>query len=207
MLDDPEATLADLMEHVKGPDFPTKGIIMGRSGIRAAYATGRGRLMVRARHEFEEFGKDRTRIIITEIPYQVNKRHAHQEHGRPGGGQAPGGHLRHPGRVRPRTACASSSSSSGTPTPRWCSTACSPRPSCRPPSPSICWPWWTTSPSPSILSLRHILDEYLAFQEEVIIRRTKYDLRKAQERAHLLEGLLVAQDNIDEVIQIIRTEL
>ena len=74
VLDDPECTLADLMEHVKGPDFPTKGIIMGRSGIRAAYATGRGRLMVRARHEFEEFGKDRTRIVITEIPYQVNKR-------------------------------------------------------------------------------------------------------------------------------------
>ena len=74
VLDNPEAELSDLMEHVKGPDFPTRGIIMGRSGIRAAYATGRGRVVVRARHEFEEFGKDRTRIIITEIPYQVNKR-------------------------------------------------------------------------------------------------------------------------------------
>ena len=74
VLDDPNATLSDLMEHVKGPDFPTKGIIMGRSGIRAAYATGRGRLMVRARHEFEEFGNGRTRIIFTELPYQVNKR-------------------------------------------------------------------------------------------------------------------------------------
>ncbi|MBP0981115.1 MAG: DNA gyrase subunit A, partial [Oscillospiraceae bacterium] len=74
VLDNPEATLADLMQHVKGPDFPTKGIIMGRSGIRAAYATGRGKITVRARTEFEEFGKDRTRIIVTELPYQVNKR-------------------------------------------------------------------------------------------------------------------------------------
>ncbi len=74
VLDNPEAELCDLMEHIKGPDFPTKGIIMGRSGIRAAYATGRGRLCVRARTEFEEFGKDRVRIIVTEIPYQVNKR-------------------------------------------------------------------------------------------------------------------------------------
>ena len=74
VLDDPEATLGDLMEHVQGPDFPTRGIIMGRAGIRAAYATGRGKITVRARHEFEEFGKDRTRIIITELPYQVNKR-------------------------------------------------------------------------------------------------------------------------------------
>ncbi len=74
VLDDPNASLSDLMEHIKGPDFPTKGIIMGRSGIRAAYATGRGRIVVRARHEFEEFGHDRTRIVITELPYQVNKR-------------------------------------------------------------------------------------------------------------------------------------
>ena len=74
VLDHPESTLSDLMEHIKGPDFPTRAIIMGRSGIRAAYATGRGRITVRARHEFEEFGKDRTRIVITEIPYQVNKR-------------------------------------------------------------------------------------------------------------------------------------
>ena len=74
VLDDPEATLADLMQHISGPDFPTKAIIMGRSGIRAAYATGKGRLTLRARHVFEEFGQDRTRIIITELPYQVNKR-------------------------------------------------------------------------------------------------------------------------------------
>src|SRR5699024_9888820 len=74
VLDNPEAQLSDLMQYIKGPDFPTRGIIMGRSGIRAAYATGRGRVVMRARHEFEEFGNGRTRIIITEIPYQVNKR-------------------------------------------------------------------------------------------------------------------------------------
>ena len=74
VLDNPDATLSDLMAHVSGPDFPTKGIIMGRSGIRAAYATGRGRIVIRARHEFEEFGQGRIRIIITELPYQVNKR-------------------------------------------------------------------------------------------------------------------------------------
>ncbi len=74
VLDDPEATLSDLMQHVTGPDFPTKGIIMGRAGIRAAYATGRGKIVLRARTEFEDFGKDRVRIIVTELPYQVNKR-------------------------------------------------------------------------------------------------------------------------------------
>ena len=74
VLDNPEATLYDLMQHITGPDFPTKGIIMGRSGIRAAYATGRGKIILRARTEFEEFGRDRTRIIVTELPYQVNKR-------------------------------------------------------------------------------------------------------------------------------------
>ena len=74
VLDNPEATLYDLMQHVTGPDFPTKGIIMGRSGIRAAYATGRGKIILRARTEFEEFGRARTRIIVTELPYQVNKR-------------------------------------------------------------------------------------------------------------------------------------
>ena len=74
VLDNPDAELSDLMQHIQGPDFPTKGIIMGRSGIRAAYATGRGRIVIRARHEFEEFGHDRMRIIITELPYQVNKR-------------------------------------------------------------------------------------------------------------------------------------
>ena len=142
VLDNPEAELSDLMEHVKGPDFPTRGIIMGRSGIRAAYATGRGRVTVRARTEFEEYGRnhERTRIIVTELPYQVNKRmliaaiaeqvKEKKLEASPTSGTSP-----------TATVCASSSNSSTTPTPRWSSTTCSPKPSCRPPSPSTCWPW------------------------------------------------------------------
>ena len=204
VLDDPEATLADLMQHVKGPDFPTRGIIMGRSGIRAAYATGRGRLVIRARHEFEEFGKDRTRIVITEIPYQVNKRMliksmAEQvedkrlegisdirdesdrngmriviELKRDANAQVVLNRLFNQTQLQTTFAINMLA-------------------------------LVQNQSQPKILSLRHIIDEYLAFQEEIIVRRTRYDLRKAQERAHLLEGLLVAQDNIDEVIKIIRS--
>ena len=164
VLDDPNASLADLMEHIKGPDFPTKGIIMGRSGIRAAYATGRGRIVVRARHEFEEFGHDRTRIVITELPYQVNKRTL----------------------IKVLNRLFSQSQLQTTFSINMLALV-------------------DNQHQPKILSLRHIIDEYLAFQEEIIIRRTRYDLKKAQERAHLLEGLLIAQDNIDEVIKIIRS--
>jgi len=204
VLDDPEATLGDLMQHVTGPDFPTKGIIMGRSGIRAAYATGRGRLVIRARHEFEEFGKDRTRIIITEIPYQVNKRMliksmAEQvedkrlegisdirdesdrngmriviELKRDANAQVVLNRLFNQTQLQTTFAINMLALVQNQSQPR-------------------------------ILSLRHIIDEYLDFQKEIIVRRTRYDLRKAQERAHLLEGLLIAQDNIDEVIKIIRS--
>ena len=205
VLDDPEATLADLMQHVKGPDFPTRGIIMGRSGIRAAYATGRGRVVVRARTEFEEFGRDkRTRIIVTELPYQVNKRQlirniADQVHEKRIEGisdlrdETDRNGMRivielkrdaNPqvvlNRLFAQTAMQSSFSIN-------------------------MLALVNNQTQPKILSLRHILDEYLAFQENLIVRRTKFDLRKAEERAHLLEGLLIAQDNIDEVIHIIRT--
>mgnify|MGYP000458818646 FL=1 len=205
VLDDPEATLADLMQHVKGPDFPTRGIIMGRSGIRAAYATGRGRVVVRARTEFEEFGRDkRTRIIVTELPYQVNKRQlirniADQVHEKRIEGisdlrdETDRNGMRivielkrdaNPqvvlNRLFAQTAMQSSFSIN-------------------------MLALVNNQTQPKILSLRHILDEYLAFQEDLIVRRTKFDLRKAEERAHLLEGLLIAQDNIDEVIHIIRT--
>ena len=206
VLDDPECTLADLMEHVKGPDFPTKGIIMGRSGIRAAYATGRGRLMVRARHEFEEFGKDRTRIVITEIPYQVNKRQLIKNMA----DQVEDKRLEGISDIRDE------SDRNGMRIVIELK---------RDANPQVVLnrlfaqtQLQTTFAinmlalvevdgklQPRILSLRHILDQYIAYQEQVIIRRTKYDLRKAQERAHLLEGLLVAQDNIDEVIHIIRS--
>ena len=204
VLDDPEVTISDLMDHVSGPDFPTGGIIMGRSGIRAAYATGRGKVVVRARTEFEEFGKDRVRIIVTELPYQVNKRQLikaiaeqvkdkrlegisdlRDETDRNGmrvvielkkdaNPQVVLNNLFH------QTALQSSFG-------------------------VIMLALVDNQKQPKILSLRQIIDEYLAHQMEVLTRRTEFDLRKAQERAHLLEGLLIAQDNIDEVIRIIRT--
>ena len=204
VLDDPEATLQDLMQHITGPDFPTRGIIMGRSGIRQAYATGRGKVVVRARTEFEEHGQGRTRIIVTELPYQVNKRQLikniadqvrekrlegisdlRDETDRNGMRMVielkrdanPQVVLN---RLFAQTALQSSFSIN-------------------------MLALVNNQTQPKILSLRHILDEYLTFQEEVIVRRTRFDLRKAQERAHLLEGLLIAQDNIDEVIRIIRS--
>ncbi len=206
VIDDPECTLADLMEDLHGPDFPTRGIIMGRSGIRAAYATGRGRITVRARTEFEEFGKDRTRIIVTEIPYQVNKRMLIKNMA----DQVEDKRLEGISDIRDET------DRNGMRVVIELK---------RDANPQVVLnrlfaqtQLQTTFAinmlalvevngklQPKILSLRHILDEYIAYQEQVIIRRTKFDLKKAQERAHLLEGLLVAQDNIDEVIHIIRT--
>ena len=204
ILDDPEATLADLMQHIKGPDFPTRGIIMGRSGIRAAYETGRGRVVVRGRTDFEEYGHDRIRIIISELPYQVNKKNlveniAEQVKEKRLEGisdlrdESDRNGMRivielkkdaNPqvvlNRLFAQTALQSSFSVN-------------------------MLALVDNQTQPKILSLRHVLDEYLTFQEEVIINRTKYDLRKAKERAHILEGLLIAQDHIDEVIQIIRS--
>ena len=206
VLDDPEATLGDLMQHIKGPDFPTKGIIMGRSGIRAAYATGRGRLVLRARHEFEEFGKDRTRIVITEIPYQVNKRMLIKNMA----DQVEDKRLEGISDIRDE------SDRNGMRIVIELKRDANPQVVL---NRLFAQTQLQTSFAvnmlalvevdgklqPRILSLRHILDEYIAYQEQVIVRRTKYDLKKAQERAHLLEGLLIAQDNIDEVIKIIRS--
>ncbi len=204
VLDDPELSMVDLMEHISGPDFPTGGIIMGRSGIRAAYATGRGKVVVRARTEFEEFGNDRTRIIVSELPYQVNKRELikkiaeqikdkklegitdlRDETDRNGmrivielkkdaNGQVVLNNL------FKQTALQTSFG-------------------------IIMLALVDDQKQPRILSLRQIIDEYLTYQMEVLTRRTRYDLRKAMERAHLLEGLLIAQDNIDEAIRIIRS--
>ena len=203
VLDNPDAELSDLMEYIKGPDFPTKGIIMGRSGIRAAYATGRGRIVIRARTEIEEFGHDRFRIIVTELPYQVNKRIlieniADQVRDKRLDGISG---LRDEtdrngmrivielkkdantqvvlNRLFAQTQLQSSFAVNMLALVQ-------------------------NQTQPKILSLRHILDEYLDFQKEIIVRRTKYDLKKAQDRAHLLEGLLIAQDHIDEVIKVIR---
>ena len=205
VLDDPACELSDLMEHIKGPDFPTKGIIMGRSGIRQAYATGRGRIIVRARTEFEEYGRDkRVRIIVNELPYQVNKRQliktiADQVRDKKLEGisdirdETDRNGMRvvielkrdaNPQVVLNRLFAQTQLQSSFS---------------------VNMLALVNNQTQPKILSLRHILDEYLAFQEDLIVRRTRYDLRKAEERAHLLEGLMIAQDNIDEVIHIIRS--
>lgn len=204
VLDNPDATLADLMEHVQGPDFPTKGIIMGRAGIRAAYATGRGRVVVRARHEFEEFGSNRTRIIITELPYQVNKRMLIKNMA----DQVEDKRLEGISNIQDET------DRNGMrivielkrdANPQVVLNRLFAQTQLQSSFAINMLALVQNQSQPKILSLRHIIDEYLAFQEEIIVRRTRYDLKKAQERAHLLEGLLIAQDNIDEVIHIIRT--
>ena len=204
VLDNPDAGLDELMACVQGPDFPTKGIIMGRAGIRSAYATGRGKITIRARTELEEYGRDkRTRIVVTELPYQVNRRALVKNIAE---------------KVKDKTIeeisdLRNESDRNGMRVVIELK---------RDANPQVVLnklfsqtQMQTTfsinmlalvehQTQPRILSLRHILDEYLAFQEEVITRRTVYDLRKARERAHLLEGLLIAQENIEEVIRIIR---
>ena len=204
VLDDPDATLGDLMEHVKGPDFPTKGIIMGRSGIRAAYATGRGRLMVRARHEFEEFGSGRTRIIITELPYQVNKRMLIKAIA----DQVEDKRLEGISDIRDesdRNGMRMVIELKRDANPQVVLNRLFAQTQLQTTFAINMLALVENQRQPKILSLRHIIDEYLKFQEEIIVRRTRFDLKKAQERAHLLEGLLIAQDNIDEVIRIIRS--
>ena len=204
VLDNPDATLSDLMEHVKGPDFPTRGIIMGRSGIRAAYATGRGRLMVRARHEFEEFNNGRTRIIITELPYQVNKRMLIKAIA----DQVEDKRLEGIFDIRDesdRNGMRIVIELKRDANPQVVLNRLFAQTQLQTTFAINMLALVENQRQPKILSLRHIIDEYLKFQEEIIIRRTRFDLKKAQERAHLLEGLLIAQDNIDEVIKIIRS--
>ncbi|NLV86768.1 MAG: DNA gyrase subunit A [Clostridiales bacterium] len=203
VLENPEAELSDLMEYIKGPDFPTRGIIMGRSGIRAAYATGKGRVIIRSRTDMEEYGQNRQRIIVTELPYQVNKRNlieniADQVRDKRLDGisglrdESDRNGMRivielkkdaNPQIVLNRLYAQTQLQSSFA---------------------INMLALINNQSQPKILSLRQILDEYLKFQEEIITRRTQFDLQKALDRAHLLEGLLIAQDNIDEVIRTIR---
>ena len=204
VLENPEATLADLMQHITGPDFPTRGIIMGRSGIRQAYATGRGKVVVRARTEFEEHGQGRTRIIVTELPYQVNKRQlikniADQVHDKRLDGISDLRDETDRNGMRVVIELKRDANPQVVLNRLFAQTAMQTTFSIN------MLALVNNQTQPKILSLRHILDEYLTFQEDIIVRRTRYDLRKAEERAHLLEGLLIAQDNIDEVISIIRT--
>ena len=204
VLDNPEATMSELLQHVKGPDFPTKGIIMGRAGIRQAYMTGRGRVIMRARTEFEEFGKDRIRIIVTELPYQVNKRQliaAIAENVRDKRIEGISDLRDETDRNGMRIVIELKRDANPQVVLNRLLTQTQLQTSF-----SINMLALVNNQSqPKILNLRHIIDEYLTFQEELIVRRTRYDLRKAEERAHLLEGLLIAQDNIDEVIRIIRS--
>ncbi len=204
VLDDSEATLSDLMEHISGPDFPTGGIIMGRSGIRAAYATGRGKVVVRARTEFEPFGKDRTRIIVSELPYQVNKRQLIKTIA----DQVKDKRLDGISDLRDETdrnGMRMVIELKKDANPQVVLNTLFKQTALQSSFGIIMLALVDDQKQPKILSLRQIIDEYLKHQEEVLTRRTQYDLRKARERAHLLEGLLIAQDNIDEVIHIIRT--
>ena len=205
VLDNENATLDDLMEHIKGPDFPTRGIIMGRAGIRAAYATGKGHIKVRARTEMEEFGSGRTRIIVTELPYQVNKARlveniAEQVKDKRLDGIS-GLRDESDGKRGMRIVIELKKDSN----PQVTLNRLFSQTQMQTTFGVILLALVNDQKQPKVLTLREILDEYISFQEEVITRRTRYDLKKAQERAHLLEGLLVAQDNIDEVIHIIRT--
>ena len=204
VIDDPECSMVDLMEHVSGPDFPTGGIIMGRSGIRAAYATGRGKVVVRARTEFEEFGKDRIRIIVSELPYQVNKRQLIKNIAE----QVSSKRIEGISDLRDETdrnGMRMVIELKKDANPQVVLNTLFKQTALQSSFGIIMLALVDDQKQPKILSLRQIIDEYLAFQMEVLTRRTQYDLRKAKERAHLLEGLLIAQDNIDEVIRIIRT--
>lgn len=201
LIDNPDATLDDLMQCIKGPDFPTGGIIMGRSGIRAAYATGRGRIIVRARAEIEEEKNGRFQIVVTELPYQVNKARLIESIA----------DLVKEKRIDGITNIEDHSDREGM------RIVISVR---RDASPQIVLNHLFTytqmqstfgvimlaivNGEPKTLTLKQILQEYIKFQEEVVRRRTAFELKKAQERAHILEGLKVAVDNIDEVVHIIR---
>ena len=204
VLDDPEITMADMMEHISGPDFPTGGIIMGRSGIRAAYATGRGKVVVRARTEFEEFNKDRVRIIVTELPYQVNKRQLIKNIAE----QVKDKRLENISDLRDETDRKGMRiviELKKEANPQVVLNNLFKQTALQSSFGIIMLALVDDQKQPRILSLRQIIDEYLTYQMEVLTRRTQYDLKKAMERAHLLEGLLIAQDNIDEVIRIIRS--
>ena len=203
ILDNPEAELADLMEYIKGPDFPTKGIIMGRSGIRAAYSTGRGKITVRARAEFEEYGQSRERIIVTELPYQVNKRMliaAMAEQVRDKRLDGISDIRDETDRNGMRIVIELKKDAN----PQVVLNRLYAQTQMQTTFGVTMLALVNNQSQPRILSLRHILDEYLRYQEQIITRRTQYDLKKALERQHVLEGLLIAEENIDEVIKTIR---
>ncbi len=201
LIDNPDATLDDLMEHLKGPDFPTGGIIMGRAGIRAAYATGRGRVVLRARAEIEEMNNGRFRIVVTEIPYMVNKARLIENMAE----------LVKDKRIEQISDLRDESDRDGMRIVIELKRDANPQ--------VVLNQLYTftqlqdtvgvillaiSGGVPKVMTLKQMLEEYLAFQVEVITRRTQFDLTKAKERAHVLEGLKIAIDFIDEVIAMLR---
>ena len=202
LIDNPEASLDELMEHVKGPDFPTGGVIMGRSGIRAAYGTGRGKIIVRAKAQIEEFKNNRERIVVSEIPFMVNKARLIEHMAdlvkekridqisdiRDESNNRNGMKIVIELKRDANAQVVLNQLYSYTQMQDTCGVIM----------------LALVNGEPKVLTLKEILQEYIKFQEEVIRRRTVYDLRKAQEREHILEGLKIAQDNIDEVVHIIR---
>ena len=200
-IDDPQITLDELTEHIQGPDFPTAGIIMGKSGIRSAYHTGRGRIIMRARAEIEEFEGGRSRIVITELPYQVNKARLEK-------------HINELVRDGKIDGISSTRDESDENMHLIIDLK-------RDANPNIVlnnlYKFTQMQDTfgvillalvdgvPKILNLREMIDHYVAHQKDVIIRRTKFDLVKAEERAHILEGYKIAIDQIDEIINVIRS--
>ena len=203
VLRNPDADLDDIMEHIKGPDFPTRGIIMGRAGIRAAYATGRGKIRVRARAEIEEHN-GRSRIVVTELPYMVNKARLIESIAE---------HVRNK-RIEGISGLNDESDREGMrividvkrdANPQVVLNRLFASTQMQTTFAIVMLALVDNRTQPKVLTLRQVIDEYIAFQNEVLRRRTEYDRRKAQERAHILEGLRIAVDNIDEVIAIIRS--
>lgn len=201
LIDNPEAELADLMEHIKGPDFPTGATIMGRSGIRAAYATGRGKIIVRAKTEVVE-DKNKSKIIVTELPYQVNKARLIENIAE----------MVKDKRIEGISKVEDHSDRNGMHIEIDLKKDASPQ--------IVLNKLFSYSQLqttfgvimlaivggvPKILTLKQVLEEYIKFQLEVVTRRTIFDLRKAEERAHILEGLKIALDFIDEVVAILRS--
>ncbi|MBQ4544036.1 MAG: DNA gyrase subunit A [Oscillospiraceae bacterium] len=202
VIDNPEATLADLMEHIKGPDFPTAGVIMGMAGIRAAYSTGKGHLKVRAKTEIEEFDNGRFRIVATELPYMVNKARLIEHIA----------DLVKNKTIEGITHIQDESSREGIRVVIELSRTANPQvvlnmlfKHTQMQSTFGVILLTLVDNKPKTLSLRDILDQYIKFQKDVIRRRTAYELKKAEARAHILEGLRIALDHIDEIIRIIRT--
>ena len=201
MIDHPDCTLEELMTYIQGPDFPTGGIIMGKSGIRAAYATGRGRIFLRARAEIEEEKNGKSRIVVTELPYQVNKANLVKTIA----------DMAKEKRIEGISYVTDHSDRKGMSIVIDVKKDASPQ--------IVLNQLYSMTQmqitfgvimlaivdgQPKTLTLKEILQNYIAFQENVITRRTQYDLRKARERMHILEGLLIALDFIDEVIAILR---